>query len=239
MKSYSQLGQDLFAARYFTKYPPKNKVFVDVGAFDGFHYSNTYLFYEQGWEGVCVEACSKNYKKLENLYRDSKISTIHTACADYEGQTELHVATIPGSEDWGSDVSSLSENVLEEWRKYIWGKEIVQVTTLTTILEQESIEDFSYLSIDVEGLELSVLKGLDFNKYKPDLIITEYHNKKEKLDIVHFLNKNGYMLVDDNKQDIFFIRFSIKKIYFYINHKGNTISNRIRIKFKKEFQIRS
>lgn len=41
------------------------------------------------------------------------------------------------------------------------------------------------MSLDVEGYEISVLKGLDFNKYRPDYILMEFfldETKKEEVE---------------------------------------------------------
>lgn len=216
MRTYSQLGQDILAEKIFDRTPPIKKVFIDVGAFDGFNFSNTYLFYLSGWTGICIEACSKNFIKLEKLYRDSEIRTIKAACADYEGEAELNISTIPGSEEWGSDVSSLNSNVINEWSDYIWETEKVHVTTLNKILEKENISNIDYLSIDVEGLELSVLRGLDLNKFTPSLIITEYHDSEEKKLIKEYLMNYGYFVLEDNCQDLFFVKRGIKNKMFMI-----------------------
>lgn len=67
-KCYGQLGQDLLALVFFLSHPAEHKVFLDVGAFDGISFSNTRLFFEKGWSGICTEPCLKNYKKLKLLY---------------------------------------------------------------------------------------------------------------------------------------------------------------------------
>lgn len=118
LNSNSQLGQDLIAKKFFKFNPSKNKLFVDVGAFDGLHFSNTFLFFQDGWSGVCVEACSKNFKKLQKLYAGTEVKTIKSACSNYSGKAYLNIATIPGSEDWGSDVSSLNSCVLDRFADY-------------------------------------------------------------------------------------------------------------------------
>jgi len=224
LKYYSQLGQDIIASDFFEKYPVAQRTFIDVGAFDGLHYSNTHLFYKNGWAGLCVEACSKNYLKLNALYANTKIVTVHCACADYDGEAELNIATIPGSEEWGSDVSSLGSEVLSEWENYAWEKEIVEVKKLNTILITEGINDFNYLSIDVEGFEMAVLKGLDLKKYHPELIISEYHDVRERKTITKHLGKFGYILLFDNLQDVFYIKAKFKHFPFFLKYKFRWIS---------------
>ncbi len=181
MKSYAQLRQDLFPQEFFKYYPPKHKIFIDCGAFDGIGYSNTRLFFEEGWSGICIESCQKNYEKLERLCKETNVIIIKAAISDFEGEKELNIATIPGSEDWGSDVSSLTDDVIQRWPDYIWEKEIVSVTTLNKILNRNAIENVDFISIDVEGHEMAVLRGFDLNKYKPHLMVVEYSSSEEKI----------------------------------------------------------
>ena len=54
------------------------------------------------------------------------------------------------------------------------------------LIENElSEQEIDFLSIDVEGYEIEVLQGLDFNKYKPKLVVLEFINH----DIKEFYNQ--------------------------------------------------
>ena len=48
---HSQAGQDLFV---FSMFAGRPGYFVDVGAFDGVHISNTLVLETLGWDGVCI-----------------------------------------------------------------------------------------------------------------------------------------------------------------------------------------
>jgi FkbM family methyltransferase len=50
----------------------------------------------------------------------------------------------------------------------------VPVTTLTDILDTQDIKKIDFLSLDVEGFEIEVLRGLDLEKYSPDVILVEW-----------------------------------------------------------------
>lgn len=207
-KSYAQLGQDLLALKFFHYYPPHQKIFLDIGAFDGIGFSNTRLFFDQGWRGVCVEPVIKNFAKLQKLYNDTNVVTIRAAATDHEGQLELNVATIPWAEEWGSDVSSLADDAKDRWPDYIWEKEVVPATTVNNILETNDVSQVDFVSIDVEGQELAVLRGFNLAKYQPHLIIVEYSDKAERQALVKHLNNQGYFVWSDNGQDIFGVRGS-------------------------------
>lgn len=218
LKSYAQIGQDLIAFDFFRFYPTTDRIFLDVGAFDGIGFSNSRLLFEKGWSGVCIEPVLKNYAKLESLYKNTNVITIQAAASDYKGELVLNVATIPWAEDWGSDVSSPSDDAVQRWSDYIWEKEVVTATTINTILEDNNVKRVDFVSIDVEGFEIMVLRGFDLQKYTPSLLVIEYSTLRERQELITYMNSHGYISWIDNWQDIFFIRKPVLrdfKIFFY------------------------
>jgi FkbM family methyltransferase len=217
-KSYSQLGQDLITLDFFRFSPPARKIFLDVGAFDGVGFSNSRLLFEHGWSGVCVEPVLKNYKKLEKLYEHTNVVTVRAAASDYKGEMTLNVATVPWATEWGSDVSSPADDVIERWPDYLWEKESVTATTVDDILQTHNIPHVDFVSIDVEGNEMAVLRGFDLRKYDPRLLVVEYSSPEEQRELLRFMELQGYVSWVDNGQDIFFVRpTALKnwKILFY------------------------
>ena len=105
-------------------------------------------------------------------------------------------------------------------------KEIRKISTrtLNDIIENSPYKDkqINYLSIDVEGHELNVLKGFDLKKYKPELIIIEfidinikeyYLNKIDNIlssDIYNFMKKHDYKLINWVHDDLIFVPNNIK-----------------------------
>lgn len=70
----------------------------------------------------------------------------------------------------------------------------VPARTLTSVLEEAGIsEPIEFFSLDVEGYELEVLKGLDISKYRPKYILVEVPNLKE---INDYMEQNQYRLVE-------------------------------------------
>ena len=82
----------------------------------------------------------------------------------------------------------------------------IRVTTLTHIIEQSAFrgQHFHYLNVDCEGQDLSVLKGLDFSRYSPDLITAEAHTETEQAELTAFLECRGYQLTDIVRITLFF-----------------------------------
>ena len=202
---YSQMGQDAYIEQYFSEKKPRCKVFVEVGAFDGRHYSNVRRLVERhGWKGISIEPVKKNYRKLVESYTGTEVVCINAAASNHSGIAEMNVSTYPHLPEWGSDVSSLDPAENERWtQKYgaKWEKQTVQVKTLTEILSENNVREIGLLSVDAEGHDLEVLQGLDFSKYKPEMVVVEYGDKKKE--ILGYLSSRGYQLEKDNNQDLF------------------------------------
>jgi hypothetical protein len=73
------------------------------------------------------------------------------------------------------------------------GRYVVETITLTDILKEiSSPAKIEYLSIDTEGSELEILKGLDFTKDKPLVITCEHNFTLQREIIYHYLKERGY-----------------------------------------------
>ena len=98
----------------------------------------------------------------------------------------------------------------------------IKTNTLNNIIKSSkySNKKIDLLSIDVEGHELPVLEGLDFNKYSPNVIVVEYLDLNvSKLEIKNlnienvinseiyrFLTLKKYILVNSIYSDLIFIK---------------------------------
>ena len=82
----------------------------------------------------------------------------------------------------------------------------IRVTTLTNVIEQSAFrgQHFHYLNVDCEGQDLSVLKGLDFSRYSPDLITVEAFTKTTRAKLTAFLEGRAYELTDIVHLTLFF-----------------------------------
>ena len=95
----------------------------------------------------------------------------------------------------------------------------VETNTLNYVIQKSKlkIKEIDFLSIDVEGNELNVLKGLNFKKYKPKVICVELiikknnHFYKQKIETIQksmiykFLIKKKYKLSNWIHDDLIFV----------------------------------
>ena len=161
---------------------------VDVGAHDGRTLSNSHPFLALGWSGVLVEPLPAAFERLDALYRDRPdVHCVQVACAEAEGERQLHL---------GTD-GPLTMNSTLRAPAGVGAALSVSVRTLTSVLEAcAAPSDFSILLVDAEGMDYEVLAGLDFERFRPRVVVTEddltapdRHAAKTRL-----LAERGYVL---------------------------------------------
>lgn len=192
-QSNSQHGEDKWLSENYNLF--KKGFFVDVGAGDPILLSNTYYFERNGWSGICIEA---DKGKIWNLIKNRDAIIEEAAVSDKPGIVNFEYNETPvlsGITDNGSHFPTKS----------------IKAYTLNTILEKHKIKKIDLLSIDVEGFELNVLKGLNFDKYKPQIIISEYitrnqySDKDTGIEIINFFKTLPYKLIYKNDLNLIFM----------------------------------
>ena len=159
---FSQYKQDIYVYENIFK-KKRDGVFVDVGANDPFKLSNTYLFELNGWNGIAIEP----QKQIQKLWQNNR----KTPCFDFVlGEIEKDIVFFESNtkhELSGVKDFNKLNNVLDK------NQVIKKQIRLDSLLEENNILKVDYLSIDVEGYELEVLKGIDFDKINIDIIDIE------------------------------------------------------------------
>ena len=159
-------------------------LFVEVGANEpDMILSQTFHLEENlNWNGILVEPIDYLCEKLREKRLGSK--TFQVACTSpiKVGKAILRIPIDEEIEITGHACLEVNvdHSLLHETRDVE-----VATTTLNVILDEEGIKKVNFLSIDVEGTELDVLKGFDIQKFAPELIIVE--------DRLVFLSKHNYL----------------------------------------------
>lgn len=165
---YSHCGEDVLINAYFRTL--KKGFYVDVGAHHPKRYSNTALLYERGWNGINIDA-DKGLIKVFNRKRKRDIN-LHYGVGIRDEMLEFHRFSDPA-------VSTFSQSNAESIDKKHWVDEIsavsVHVRPLSDILDEHLQENthIDFLNIDVEDLDLEVLKSNDWGKYRPTFVAVE------------------------------------------------------------------
>lgn len=167
-RSYSQEGEDLILNRIFNN--RNNGFYVDIGSFHPVRFSNTFLFYKKGWRGITIDArpdSSLLFKKL----RPNDIS-LEIPINDIETELVYYMFNEPALNGFSKELTEQRKN--ETSYKLI--KEVnLKTKKLEFILDNylPNNTKIDFLTVDVEGLDLNVLRSNNWEKYRPDYLLTE------------------------------------------------------------------
>lgn len=189
--SYSQIGQDINVINYFNH--KKNGYFVDIGATDGIEINNSYLLEKKyDWKGICIEPQQKYWNDLNKNRNSIKDNSL--------------LYSVKGLEMDFSNAGVLGgiTSHINKRRKVKKSKKVkLKTETLNNILDKYNAPRFiDYVSLDTEGSEFEILKGIDFNKYKFGYLNIEHNYEEPKrTNIRKFLESKGYKYYRHNRFD--------------------------------------
>lgn len=179
-----------------------NGFYIELGANDGLSQSNTAYFERyKGWKGVLIEPILHNYLACrQNRSAENYFSNCACVPFDYVGDTvKLYYSNLMTAQDsTHSTLDDINEHVQRGKRFLKPYEEVLPyfavAKTITSVLDEAAAPKIiDFLSLDVEGVELEVLKGLDFGKYRINFMLIETN----KVDIISdFLRQHGYSIVD-------------------------------------------
>lgn len=184
---HSQWGEDRWLVENLD--PPLQGVFVDVGAGDGAHGSNTLYFESLGWRGVCIDADPRNHGPLRH-----RRSTVDT-CA---------IATTPGIRPFGMYAHKPSWSGLHQLGPD-YQAILVECRRLDAVLRDWEIKQVDLLSIDVEGTELDVWNSFDHEQYRPSIVIIEFDDKlpdRSRDTIQDHIGRDAYSLIHETAANL-------------------------------------
>lgn len=177
---YSHLGLDGLDRKLARYLDLHDGFFVEAGANDGLRQSNTYWFEKfRNWRGVLVEgvpelarACRQNRPHSRvfevALVGDEATEHVTMQTANLMSVVEGAFASLEADAahvQRGAAVQRLAPAEVRSIR--------VPARTLTSVLAEVRPARFDLLSLDVEGFELEVLRGLDLARFTPRYILVE------------------------------------------------------------------
>ena len=181
-------NEDPQILNYFKK--KKNGFYVDVGCYHPIHRNNTYLLHKQDWKGINIDVSQFSI----DLFNYLRPNDLNYNCAISNKNEIVKIF-------YQKELSQLSTIENEQAKKVFQGnikEKEIQAFTLDEILKKDKLKDakIDFLNIDVEGADFKVLEGLSFDKFKPELICIEIHDKEIKdSKVCKFLNDKNYKLI--------------------------------------------
>ena len=206
---YGQCGEDLLLRLFCETSNNYRGFYVDIGAFHPVTFSNTNYFYKNGWNGINIDANPYSIEEF-NKERQRDIN-IESGVSDQYGELEYYYfgknSTINTfDKNHALNMEKIHDTKIKEIKR-------IKVQPINAILERyvPKGQYIDFMTIDVEGYDLKILRSLDFSKYSPGYFLLEdleATNKGfeviEKTPLSRFLKEKGYKAVGATHLTILF-----------------------------------
>jgi FkbM family methyltransferase len=185
--SFSQEGEDIILSRIFEG--KKEGFYIDIGAHHPSRFSNTMYFYKKGWRGINIDAMPGSMAAFD-IERPEDIN-LEIPVSDKKEELTYFIFNEPA-------LNTFSESLAIEYEKdkyyHIILKKEMLTNTLESILDEHLTSDqkIDFLTIDVEGLDLNVIKSNNWKKYLPQIVLVEIYGS----DIQNLLKNSIYIEMD-------------------------------------------
>jgi len=159
--------------------------FVELGANDGVTQSNS-LYFEKhrGWRGLLVEPSPHNFLKcLENRSDENHIAC--AACVSFNYADEFvrmsYLNLMSTGRGLESDLPDLAQHA-RRGREFLGSREpafdfgAIARPLNDLLIEAGAPATIDFLSLDVEGAEIEVLKGIDHDRFRFRYVLVECRN---------------------------------------------------------------
>ncbi len=204
-ESYSQDGEDMIIRSFYETNPDYKGFYIDIGAYHPFRFSNTMFFYKSGWRGINIEP-SPNAIELFHKYRPEDIN-LNMGISDETSNLTFYCFNEPALNSFSKQLSYERNNK----NGYFINNEIsVDVFPLSDVLNKYLGQNqaIDFINIDVEGLDINVLRSNDWNKYSPKYLLVEsISDNIENIlqeEIYKFLKEKNYQLISKTLRTLIF-----------------------------------
>lgn len=210
--SWSQCGEDLAIAQIFSMAGIERPSYLDIGAHHAAFLSNTYYFYRKGSRGVLVEPDPDLARELKAMRKRDTVLQVGIG-----GGKQREAVFYQMSTPTLNTFSREDAEGYEAGRAFLGDQRIrarikVPLRSVNEILAEHLPQGVDLLSVDVEGLDLAVIKSLDLRKHRPGVICVEslrFDDKGRLQKVKAFgplLRKGGYEHLADTYINSIFVR---------------------------------
>jgi len=205
--SYAQCGEDLivdFALRELSIAKPS---YLDLGAHHPSYLSNTYLFYERGCHGVCVEPDPTLHSYIERVRKRDVCLNVGVGVSDAVS-ANFYVMTT-------KTLNTFSKREAERYESYGTQKieTILQIPLLRVeqLIEKNFTKTPCFVSLDIEGLDFEIIKTFNFSRHRPEIFCietityTEDGTEEKVEELIEFMKARDYFVYADTYINTIFV----------------------------------
>lgn len=168
----------------------KHGFYVDVGANQPIEDSVTFLFYKKGWNGINIEPIKGLYELL--VQERPRDINLNIGIGSKRGSLDLRV--YKGREGLSTFSPDMKKEYIEH-DDFPFQDIKIPVYTLKDILKKHAALEIHFMKIDVEGFEQEVIKGNDWDTFRPWVICIEAN---------HVFQSWSSILEKHNYEEVFF-----------------------------------
>lgn len=204
--SYAQCGEDLILDHLFSWLQIDRLTYLDIGAHHPKFLSNTYYFYRKGCQGVCVEPDPVLFKEIMVKRRNDICLNLGVGVSSQD-KASFYIMSTP-------TLNTFSEEEARRYESY-GNNKIEKVLDIPLLTVNEIIASYfahcpHFVSLDVEGFDLDIVRSFDFDRYRPQvfcietLSYTEDNSEAKTTEIIDYMgNKNYFVYADTYINTIF------------------------------------
>jgi FkbM family methyltransferase len=152
-----------------------NRLFIEIGAYDGESVSNTSCLADCGWKGIYVEPIHEHYLKCLERHKNNNVIVSNLSIGMDEGIQKIYKNGILSSLDQSHAEIGISKfNYPQYQEDYCF-----QIQMKTFLKSYNVPKSFDLLVVDVEGKEHEVFYSFNFKEWRPKMIIVELMDEHE------------------------------------------------------------
>jgi FkbM family methyltransferase len=207
-RHYTRTGEDVILRYLFDSVGIAHPDYLDIGANDPVSGNNTYVFYRDGANGVCVEAHPDLARRIA-MIRPRDVCLNLAVGVDGDGVADVHIFDAAGLSTTDAAAAAQRES-LGTFR--VVRTVSVPSCTINDVIAAHFDAYPALLSLDIEGLDYAVLHSLDDERFPIPVICaetvaySETHIRTKDLAIADLLASRGYFLYADTFINSIFVR---------------------------------
>jgi FkbM family methyltransferase len=184
----------------------EHPTYLDIGAHHPTWLSNTYHFYEKGCCGVLVEADPGLADELRRVRpRDT---VLNVGVGSEGGEADFYMMSAPTLNTFSRKAAEHSQSVSSH--------RIERVVRLPLLGVNEIVERYystcpNFVSIDVEGMDLEIVRTFDFNRFRPEVFCVETttyaedRTEQKVPEIIRWMEGKDYFVYGDTHINTVFV----------------------------------
>ena len=207
-ESFAQCGEDLIVEFVFQALRIPRFTYLDIGAHHHSHFSNTCRFYRQGMRGVCVEPDPDLFETLADKRPEDQHVNAGISDVDQEALPFYILSASTLNTFCREEALRLAATGAHTLRR-ITRVPMISIPSLLARYFPDKAPDF--LSVDVEGLDLQILRAIDFSCIRPKVICvetlsySELRQETKDTGAKELLERAGYFLYADTYINSIFV----------------------------------